>query len=109
MREFRTGEDGFVAPDVIGGQYAGWEEDATPELAYVPATVVAEEVAFELRRTAEGGLALPAYSTLDDLVRCCGPHQRWVSVRTEGVAECARACGADVVLWDVALPEGAIR
>ncbi len=103
MRGNGPGE--FVAPDVIGGRFAGWESgDVDPGQVYVPATVTDTDVEFELRRTADGRLALPVYSTLEDLKHFCGPEQPWVGIAVDRVDECVGLCGADVVVWDARMP-----
>ncbi|WP_305093349.1 SAV_915 family protein [Prescottella sp. R16] len=58
----------------------------------------------ELRRLPDGRLALPAYTTLDQLVTCCGPHQPWASVDDTGLRDVAQTTGYDTVLLDAELP-----
>lgn len=58
----------------------------------------------ELRRLPDGRLALPAYTSLDQLVSCCGAHQPWAAVDDDGLREVARATRYDVVLVDAQLP-----
>lgn len=91
-------EERFVAPEVIGGEFTGWESEV--EQVCVPAMMIGEEVLFELRRTDDGRIELTVYSTPEELVRCRGPRQPWIGIRTDALDECAAVCGADVVLWD---------
>jgi len=58
----------------------------------------------ELRRLPDGRLALPAYTSLDKLVNCCGPHQPWGAVDDDGLRQVRRSTGYDVVLLDAAFP-----
>ena len=58
----------------------------------------------ELRRLPDGRLALPAYTSLEQLVSGCGPHQPWGAVDDDGLREVRRATGCDVVLLDAKLP-----
>ncbi|WP_280761589.1 SAV_915 family protein [Prescottella agglutinans] len=58
----------------------------------------------ELRRLPDGRLALPAYTSLDQLVNCCGGHQPWAAVDDDGLREVRRSTGYDVVLLDAELP-----
>lgn len=58
----------------------------------------------ELRRLPDGRLALPAYTSLEQLVNCCGPHQPWGAVDDAGLREVRRATEYDVVLLDAKLP-----
>jgi hypothetical protein len=47
-----------------------------------------------------------AYSSLEQLVWCCGDRQPWVAFRTERIDALPSVTGADVLLWDEALPAG---
>ncbi|CAM2954466.1 SAV_915 family protein [Prescottella defluvii] len=72
---------------------------------YVPVTGRPGAAAhLELRRLPDGRLALPAYTSLQQLVSCCGPHQPWGAVDDDGLREVGRATGYDVVLLDAKLP-----
>ena len=83
---------------------------AAARIAYIPAARFRPgdaSVRFEVRSVEGGRLALLAYSSLELLVAGCGGTQPWVAVRldaSDALAELARACGADIALWDVNLP-----
>ena len=59
----------------------------------------------EMRVLEDGRTALLAYTALDRLGRCCGPHQSWVLYRTEELAALDATSPYDVVLLDQLLPE----
>lgn len=54
----------------------------------------------ELRETADGGLAVLAYSSLDELLENCGRAQPWIAFRTDRLEEVRSVTGADRVLWN---------
>ncbi|MCK0091249.1 SseB family protein [Rhodococcus sp. F64268] len=62
------------------------------------------QVRLEMRTLPDGQLALPAYTSLQELVRCCGPRQPWMGVDSAGLQEIHRTTGYDVVLLDAAQP-----
>ncbi|MCX2729489.1 hypothetical protein OOZ19_04505 [Saccharopolyspora sp. NFXS83] len=107
-RDFmRVHED--AAPSVIGAEnMAALDgEDDVPETAYVPSARVTKrdaEVTLELRQTASGDRALLAFTSLKELVEGCGDGQAWVAVRGWQVEGLREESGADVILWDAALP-----
>ncbi|WP_338109532.1 SAV_915 family protein [Rhodococcus zopfii] len=43
-----------------------------------------------MRTLPDGRLALPAYTSLPELIRCCGPRQAWMSVDSAGLQEIHR-------------------
>ncbi|WP_266088860.1 SAV_915 family protein [Saccharopolyspora sp. NFXS83] len=103
----RVHED--AAPSVIGAEnMAALDgEDDVPETAYVPSARVTKrdaEVTLELRQTASGDRALLAFTSLKELVEGCGDGQAWVAVRGWQVEGLREESGADVILWDAALP-----
>lgn len=70
---------------------------------YVPIRVArAGGVQVELRRLDDGRIALPAYTSPAELVRGCGPAQRWAAL--DGIGMRALRSSCDVVLVDVQLP-----
>lgn len=102
-----TPNDQTVSPAVIGAEYESSPEDQLAGHAFVPsqrASLSDGEVTLELRQTEEGLLAMLAFSSLELLVSGCGHAQPWVAVPMERVEELQRQCGAEVVLWDVAIP-----
>lgn len=83
------------------------QEGAGPGRLYVPSRRAApgsEEIELELRRLADGRLAMLAFSRLDLLVAGCGESQPWVLVPQERLPAARAAAGVDIVLLDVALP-----
>lgn len=98
-------------PPVIGAEYAGAEsrENAGGEqLIYVPCRRVQQgdqEAYLELRPMEDGRVAMLAYSSLDHLLEGCGEAQPWVAIRPSNVSEYESQSGADMVIWDTALPE----
>ncbi|KSZ58134.1 hypothetical protein Z045_13075 [Rhodococcus pyridinivorans KG-16] len=58
------------------------------------------QVRLEMRTLPDGRLALPAYTSLEELVRCCGTQQPWMGVDNTGLQEVHRTTGYDVVLLD---------
>lgn len=107
-RDFlRAHED--AAPSVIGAEHVAPldGEEERPDTVYVPSERVTKrdaEVTLELRPTTGGDRALLAFTSLKELVEGCGDGQAWVAVRGEQVDELRERSGADVVLWDAALP-----
>lgn len=59
----------------------------------------------ERRTLPDGRIALPVYTSVAALVRCCGPDQRWIGLNTAGMATVRRDPGYDVVLVDPDLPD----
>lgn len=101
-------------PDVVSDPVIGLHpyepEPAVLEAApvYLPAQRVVrpdEQAPIEVRAMEDGARALLAYSTLDQLISCCGGHQPWAKIRGGDVHDIQRQCEADIVLWDHALPE----
>ncbi|NLV81279.1 MAG: SseB family protein [Rhodococcus sp.] len=62
------------------------------------------QVRLEMRTLADGRLALPAYTSLQELVRCCGPQQPWMGIDSAGLEQIHRTTGYDVVLLDARQP-----
>jgi hypothetical protein len=58
----------------------------------------------ELRHTPDGQTALIAFSTLDKLIDCCGPHQPWLLVRTENLPTIHAGHPYDLIVLDSPLP-----
>ncbi|MBH0119632.1 hypothetical protein I0Q12_08915 [Rhodococcus sp. CX] len=72
------------------------------EILYVPTRRRdgSGQVQLEMRALPDGRLALPAYTSLPELTRCCGPRQAWMGVDSAGLQEIHRTTGYDVVLLD---------
>ncbi|WP_184725527.1 SAV_915 family protein [Saccharopolyspora phatthalungensis] len=97
-----------VAPSVIRAEHvAPMDEEELPATAYIPCQRVtkgATDVTVELRDTADGQRALLAFTSVQELVDGCGDGQAWVAVQGEQIVDIKGRSGADVVLWDAALP-----
>lgn len=96
-----------VAPSVIGADYAAEVNGEPAELVYVPCERVLRgdtEVTVELRRLEDGRTVVVAFTSLESLVENCGDLQPWASLPSDKVQEIQEHSGAEVVLWDVALP-----
>ncbi|MFD6893963.1 SAV_915 family protein [Rhodococcus sp. NPDC060086] len=76
------------------------------EILYVPTRRRdgSGQIRLEMRTLPDGRLALPAYTSLQELIRCCGPRQAWMGVDRTGLQEIHRATGYDLVLLDAAQP-----
>lgn len=98
-------------PSVIGAEFAGAESSDDrdgDDLIYIPCRCVQEgdqDAFLELRPLEDGRVAMLAYSSLDHLVAGCGEAQPWLAVPPRYVSEYENQSGADVVVWDTALPE----
>ncbi|MGW3470204.1 SAV_915 family protein [Saccharopolyspora sp. NPDC000995] len=102
-------EHGDVAPSVLNPETVApldGDEDL-PATVYLPAERVNKgdkDVTLELRDTADGHRALLAFTSMKQLVDGCGDGQPWVAVQGEQVEDIKSRSGADVVVWDAALP-----
>ncbi len=97
-----------VAPSVIGADYMEEKNGEEPELVYVPTQRVLRddsEVTVELRRLEDGRTAVLAYTSQEALVSNCGDLQPWASLPSDKVREIQERSGANMTLWDAALPD----
>lgn len=81
---------------------------APPAAVFLPSERVEpgdEQARLVLRLVNGTVLVLPAYSSLDELVRCCGPDQPWVAMRTDDVDALTADLGAGMVLLDTAFTD----
>lgn len=80
-----------------------------PPVLYLPVRPgsTEEEPEVEMRRLADGRVALLVYTALDRLAACCGPHQPWVLYRTDQLGVLAEQSPYDVVAMDQPLPREA--
>lgn len=83
------------------------EMPIVPPVVYVPCAAVpdGDEVQVVFRRTLDGRLALVIYTALDRLVDCCGPHQPWILLPTEKLAEVKKVQHYDVIYLDLEMPD----
>jgi hypothetical protein len=59
----------------------------------------------ELRRTADGKIALMAFSSVQRLVECLGPYQPWALVKSEHLPKIYQTQPYDMIVLDSDLPE----
>lgn len=105
------GDDGqSAAPAVFGSEYSGFESEDAVQIAYVPCERVGprdRQANIELRYDGDKRLVMLAYSSLEELVRGCGEAQPWVAVPVDRVSQVQQDTGAEIVLWDLELPNEA--
>jgi hypothetical protein len=66
-------------------------------------------LAFELRRLADGRVALPVFSTVAELVRVLGRYQPWVCVPLGTAEEAISRAGASLMVLDPGVDSRAWR
>jgi hypothetical protein len=96
-----------TAPALIESPSCAAAADQSSSLAYIPSQRARQgdaEVVLELRNTEDGQVAVLAYSSLELLVAGCGEAQPWVAIPVDRVEHLPGLAGADVVLWNLALP-----
>ena len=79
-----------------------------PATVWVPSARVQagdEDVQLVLRQVEDGPLVLPAYSSLHELVRCCGEDQPWVALPGEVAGAVSAEVGARGVVLDAVFDE----
>jgi len=77
-------------------------------IAYVPIRPRGKtdrQVYVELLPLKDGGTALLAYTSIEELVRCWGPQQHWAGLDEQGLAEIKTATGYQTMLLDEEIPE----
>lgn len=82
------------------------DEEAVPVFVPVESAAVDTEAVLELRPTEQGQTVMLAYSSLEQLVECCGDYQPWIAVYAPQVPELIARSGADGVVWDHPLRAG---
>ena len=77
-----------------------------PPFVYLPVAPggAPDDAEVELRTLTDGRVALLAYSALDRLETCCGPHQPWRAFPTAVLDDIATQQPYDLVLLDHPLP-----
>ncbi|MFD9894553.1 SAV_915 family protein [Amycolatopsis sp. NPDC058986] len=79
-----------------------------PPALYLPTSETSEDhsgASIELRKTPDGRTALVAFTSLDQLVSCCGEHQPWARVATDYLPSIHQARPYDVIVLDSPLPQ----
>jgi hypothetical protein len=90
----------------------GPPEERSRRLVIAPARPGADgrkELAFELRRLADGRVALPVFSTVAELVRVLGRYQPWVCVPLGTAEEAISRAGASLMVLDPGVDSRAWR
>ena len=95
--------DAEAAPGVIGGA-PGEKTMDLGDVAFVPAEVEMspddEDATVKLVSTPDGELVALAYTSLEELVRCCGDRHPWVAFQANKIAVLSGVTGVDVLLWN---------
>lgn len=101
-------EPADAAPSVIGADYMAEMNDEPAVEVYVPLEKRKlegdREMTISMRQLEDKRLAVLAYTSLKALVAACGDLQPWAQMRSDSVNEIQVRSGADLVLWDEALP-----
>lgn len=87
--------------------YRAQQRQQVPPVVYLP-VVDGSDSAFyevEMRPTKDGRVALLAYTAMDRLSDCCGPHQPWVLYPTDRLEELGQSQPYDVIFLDMPIPE----
>lgn len=71
-----------------------------------PARFGDDQLEVDLRETRDGRLALLAYSTREELMRCCGERQAWALMPTSGLERVRLETGFQLILLDLEIPQG---
>lgn len=81
--------------------------DQVPPAVYLPVADAGSGQTYEveMRPTNDGRVALLAYTALDRLADCCGPHQPWVLYPTDRLEELGQSQPYDVIYLDMPIPE----
>lgn len=81
--------------------------EGTTVVVYVPSERieggVGPDTKLQLRYLEDGLLALPVFSSLDQLIADCGEGQPWVAIPAERVEEFRHIVGADLTVLDPAI------
>lgn len=82
------------------------QRPVVPPVVYLPCRTPGEWGAeVEMRRTKDGRTALLAYTALDRLADCMGPHQPWILCHTDRLHELEADHPYDVIYLDMAMPK----
>lgn len=101
--ELQTGATGGVNADRAwhDPESVDWAPVFVPSQRFRPGDA---EAKLELQPMPGDRLALMVYSSLDLLVRGCGPHQPWVSIPAGLLDEVRLQAGAHTIMLDTPLP-----
>lgn len=91
------------AADAVEG-----EETTAAQPVFIPTADMPDEqgeAEIQLRRTDQDELALPVFTSVANLVACCGEGQAWVVFRAETLPELVAATGATGIAQDQELPQ----
>ncbi|SDM88883.1 SAV_915 family protein [Actinomyces ruminicola] len=103
----RHAADGPDRQPSRGGRPPRGKKPIIPPALYLPSTGAPNKFGaeIELRRTNDGRMALLAYTALDRLADCMGPHQPWVLYPTERLGDLEAVEPYDVIYLDLAVPQ----
>ncbi len=90
-----------------GGRPPRGKKPVVPPVLYLPSTGAPNTYGaeIELRKTNDGRMALLAYTALDRLADCMGPHQPWVLYPTERLGDLEAVEHYDVIYLDLPVPQ----
>ncbi|WP_244542552.1 MULTISPECIES: SAV_915 family protein [Actinomyces] len=90
-----------------GGRAPRGKKPVIPPVLYLPSTGAPNTYGaeIELRKTNDGRMALLAYTALDRLADCMGPHQPWVLYPTERLGDLEVVEHYDVIYLDLPVPK----
>jgi hypothetical protein len=98
----------------VGGPGSGADHAGFPEIVFAPARPDVRpghdaDVIFEVRRTSDGGRALPVFSAVERLVSALGPQQPWVALPLRNIQRIIGGAGVDTIVLDPDAESGAWR
>lgn len=98
----------------MGGTGGGAGQADFPEIVFAPARPDVRpghdaDVIFEVRRTSDGGRALPVFSAVERLVSALGPQQPWVALPLRNIQRVIGGVGVDRIVLDPDAEPGAWR
>jgi hypothetical protein len=98
----------------VGEPGSGAGQADLPEIVFAPARPDVRpghdtDVIFEVRRTSDGGRALPVFSAVERLVSALGPQQPWVALPLRNIQRIIGGAGVDRIVLDPDAESGAWR
>ncbi len=116
-------DDNRGVPPILGPEYFADSEpdqesertatpvadtESEPSVVYLPCQRPMRsgerDSTLQLRRTDQGEFALPVFTSVDNLVTCCGEQQAWISINTTDLDGIAAQAGADGIAVDTPMP-----
>jgi hypothetical protein len=102
------GPDWLACERCRSGRAARLSAETIPPYIYLPCSPVSPgdgEVSIDLRRIADGRIALLIYSALDRFVDCCGDQQPWTAIPATDLDRIQQLTGFELIFMDVRIPE----